>query len=511
MKAAKGDFEFPKIYYNNKDKLKKLIAKGKQELLEFSHWSTADDFMHFILKKQFLEFVDATYPTPRVKTEVPVWFLVCTQLLLRIYSNGNYNELDTLLRSGSILSRVGFNVSREIGFNAKNKHERKTACHQDTVRKFFKDSKVSQMRKWFCVDLQKWFLRNNAINTEGVFILDQTHIVVPDNKSYSDAVYMPVDEHGQFYKGTKEQIAAYKWHPCYTLSTLLNVNRSKNSFHYAGYKFGPGNEDEFPQAEAIVKDYIDSCGKGVIKLLICDRGYISGDFINFCKLENDIDVLLPLKKNMALYVDAVNLAKQTVTDWDIISDPEEENARERGEDFTIRAAATLRQPKLWEECNVSLYVTVVKTEKGNNFAVEQEDFFVLCSTKNFSSPVKGYQHYCLRSRVEECFRQIKHVWQLKKFTSPHRSLMEAHIGFILLTYSLLNLYLRQTKKQDLVGQFLSTIKKEAKATDADKTIVAYADNVFGLFSIKEYMQLICQLNDEEREKFMECLNAVNQR
>jgi len=42
-------------------------------------------------------------------------------------------------------------------------------------------------------------------------------------------------------------------------------------------------------------------------------------------------------------------------------------------------------------------------------------------------------------------------------------------------------------------------------------IVSYADDMFGVLSIKEYLQLVCPLDDKPRRQFTECLKAVNQR
>ena len=510
VSMASGGFEFPRIYSEDKAKLKRLLIQGRQDLVELSRWSLADDFMHYILEEKFLEFADKTYPTPRSKTEVPVWFLICSQLVLHIHNRSSYTELKTFLKAGTTLSRVGYNVGRAIGFNEKNKKKRNIPCDQDTVRKFFKDTNPQEVRQWFCTTLQSWFLKNNGIDSEGVFVADQSHIVVPDNKNYKDAVRMPVDEHGQLYKGTKEEIAKYKWHPCYTVSTLLNLKSDKRSFHIAGYELGAGNEDEFPQAENMMERFIRACGKKVVKLLIVDRGYVSGEFINLCKTDFECDVLLPLKTNMAQYQDAIALANLEDTSWEIISDVEQENKRDRGVQFKVTSACTISDIKHWDTCKHPLYVTVIKNEEGDNWNTKEIRYFVLCSTRRFPSPFQVYQYYRLRSRVEEIYRQVKHVWQLIKFPSPNRSLMEVHVGFIFLTYSLLNLYLRKTQQTDLIGKFLSTVQKEAMAEDDEKTVISYADNVFGVFSIKEYLKLVCELKEQPRKHFLESLNAVNQ-
>lgn len=512
VNCGTGGFEFPRIYKENKNKLKRLIInEGRQDLVELSHWSTADDFMHYILEARFLEFADKTYPSPRLKTEVPVWFLISAQIALRLFSGTKYSDLDTFLKSGSILSRVGFNVACAKGFNDKNTYERQIPCHQDTVRKFFKDTAPTALRDWFCSDVQGWFLRNNGIDTEGVFILDQSHLVVPENENYQDAKHMPVDEHGQWYKGTKEEIRNYKWHPCYTLSTLLHLKSDQRSFHYAGYELGPGNEDELVQAEQILDRYVTACGKGVVKLLIVDRGFISGEFINICKGKFGTDVLLPLRSNMAQYQDAITLSMLPDANWQIISDPEQENFREQGRDFKITSGCTISDIELWDTCKHPLYVTIIKDEIGNSYETNEVSCFVLVSTRPFQSPFHVQQAYRLRTRVEEGFRQLKYAWLIAQFTSPHRALLETQIAFVLLAYSLLNLYLRHSKQGDMVNRFVSTLRKEASSHDDDKTIVAYAEDVFGLFSIKEYLELICVLAEEQRQKFLESLQSINQR
>ena len=95
--------------------------------------------------------MDATYPNPRIKNEVPIWFLVTCQFLMRIHQTGRYHHLKYLLHAGSVLTKFGFNVgSQHIGFNDKNKQTRKTAINADTVRKFFKDTLTEDIQAWYC-------------------------------------------------------------------------------------------------------------------------------------------------------------------------------------------------------------------------------------------------------------------------------------------------------------------------------------------------------------------------
>ncbi len=59
----------------------------------------------------------------------------------------------------------------------------------------------------------------------------------------------------------------------------------------------PGNEDELPQAERITETFCRE-HPGVMKVLLADRGYISGDLIGRLKTKQEVDVVIPLKKHM---------------------------------------------------------------------------------------------------------------------------------------------------------------------------------------------------------------------
>ncbi|MDZ7926465.1 MAG: transposase [Agrobacterium sp.] len=149
-----------------------------------------------------------------------------------------------------------------------------------------------------------------------IFILDQTHIVVPDNKNYKDAVYMRVDEFGHRYDTygmSEEQKAALPLHPCYALSELLHIGKDDRCFMIAGYQLGPGNTDDVEQGKLLVRDFVDAVGQDVMKLLIVDRGFIDGAFIDLVCKDIKSDVLVPLKKNMDLYLAAKRRVESA--DW----------------------------------------------------------------------------------------------------------------------------------------------------------------------------------------------------
>ena len=494
--VGRGGFLFPRIYQEGKAKVLKSLQQGEQDLMDVSRWELADEFMAFILQSKFLEFADRTYPTPRVAHYVPVWFLLSCRVVMSLCCECSYHTLWSLLRAGPILMRVGMNIVAPLGFNNKNKYPRITPLHPDTVRKYFKDTSAKAIRRWFTTDIQRWFHTQDVFDDQGIFVLDQTHIVVPDNKNYLGAIPMPVDEFGHLYPNlsqlSDEQKKVLRYHPCYVLSTLLHLAPQQQRFHFAAYEWDSGNTDELTQARKIIDNFLGD-NKQKIKLLIIDRGYISGEFISYVKLQYDVDVLLPLKTSMTQYIDAIALSKLPDAAWvtvqpkgSITSDPSR----------SVKAC-TISDIKLWDQCSVSLFTTVVNVEysEGNDLVQRQ---YVLCSTKPFQSADDVVIAYAMRITTEERFRQLKLSWNVCDFSSPHASLIETHIAFTLLTFSLLQLYLTNAKLQHKAKQMISSLKNERHL---DQSLVVYAQEHFGLFSPKEYLAIVTQLSQEARSKF----------
>lgn len=102
-------------------KVEEYLTQGDIDYADLTQWSFPDEFLCLIWERQLLEFVNRTYPNPRQRNDVPIWFLICCQFVMRLHQTGHYHHLGFLLNSGSLLTRFGFNVgSKVIGFNKKN-------------------------------------------------------------------------------------------------------------------------------------------------------------------------------------------------------------------------------------------------------------------------------------------------------------------------------------------------------------------------------------------------------
>jgi len=417
---------------------------------------------------------------------------------MKLHTTSAFGQLPGILRSGAVLSRVKFNIGGDGGgFNNKNRKQRSSAIHHDTARKFFKDTNPVKLRNWHNSDVQR-FIRTNR----GIFLLDQTHIVVPENDNYKDAVRMPVDEHGQLIdmsKMTEEQKKAVKYHPCYALSELLHIGRDEHSFIFAGYQWGPGNTDELVQGKALVGDFVEAVGKGVMKLLIIDRGFISAEFVTYVKRDLGSDVLMPLRSNMDALTEPIRIAESFNYKWIRYNSYTKDGIRYT-EEVTL-----VEDVDIWQGCEVTFYTSIMRT-KGSDGSIR---YWGLSSTFKPRDATEAFQLYELRAQIEERHRQIKRFWIINKFSSPDKSLIEAHVMFTLLTYSLIQLYLNKKHLNALANKTISSLKTEEQM--GKNSVIVYSENYFAVFDLDDYTEIIADLNDRARLRLQKWIKEFKRR
>ena len=121
------------VFEENKVEVRKRLKDGRIDYLDLTSWSFQDRLFGFLLEERFFEWCGASYPTPRERENIPIWFLQACAIQMKLHRTAAFHQLDYVLRSGSILTRMRFNVGlKGGGFNEKNKKKREIAIHPDT-------------------------------------------------------------------------------------------------------------------------------------------------------------------------------------------------------------------------------------------------------------------------------------------------------------------------------------------------------------------------------------------
>jgi len=163
----------------------------------------------------------------------------------------------------------------------------------------------------------------------------------------------------------------------------------------AGYDWGGGKEDELVQGQRLVDTFVETVGKGVMQLLIMDRGYIDGEFITHVKRDLGSDVMIPLRKNMQIlqYGIGQSKLKQASAGWHKYRDYHHDGQMYREEVFLIPAAYT------WEECHVKLNLSLMR-RRCISSAHKEVRYWGLATTYCPQSAREAFKTYHLRVGID---------------------------------------------------------------------------------------------------------------
>ena len=532
------------IFEENKPFVLEALGNGEFDYMEAASEVFEADFFRFIKARAYLDELAQTYPMPREKEEVPFWFYVASNLSMRLHGVHAFDAFPMVVRCGGMLQAFGPKAGRKVvhpetrettvfceGFNKKNHFDRETPCDPDYLRKVAKDTDSGALLEWFNRDVVGVFRQRRVFDKEGLFIGDASYLFVPDNPNYEGSVKMLFDEDNhpvdlkQYKKMTEAQKVRCQWKRCYKMVTLLHTNRRREFFVFVAVKVISGNDHESPVLYELVKQFVEAVGPGVMKRLILDRGFIDGEAISLCKKKYGIDVLIPIRRNMDLYTDAMALFQEPEVQWVQCNEPKEQEKEEPlrpkpkvivkrekkrqkrlqqlkkqrpsppPEKILVKTeAASIGEFRSWSSCTVPL--TVVANRE--HYADGHEDIWFLVDTQEVQDPRQTRQEYGLRTSTEERYRQLKCFSDLTHFTSRAFSMVVNQVIFIMLAYDLLQIYLLSQGRKKLNQKTLPRIRQQL--LPSDNYIIVYYENYYGLFSPFELVGFVVMLGEEARKK-----------
>lgn len=524
------------VFEHDKDFVLEAFENGEFDAVEVVSEVAERHFFDFLKTQNLLQELAASYPTPRVKQEVPVWFYLAADMALRLHGRHSFHAFPYVVRSGGLLSLLApAQAQRRVdeqtgdlhlectGFNNKNHYHRETPCDADFLRKLARDTGASALQDWLGQALPRALKKRRAFDREGIFIGDGSYLFVPDNPAYEGSSVLWFDEgnHPVSYEDTPpEKRSGLRQRRCYKMVTLLHTNRAREFFFYAGARVVPGAAHESPVLYQLVEQFIDAVGSGVMKLLILDRGFLDGEAIGQCRRKHHIDVLIPLRKNMNLFVDAMGLAKDPQARWQELPEcpvppstpapvrPEPIERREARRRTTLRERRPPPEPPprryvlgihnltSWTSCPVGLNVVVNKEVDAEG----SEQFWALATTRQYDHPGAITHLYGLRTCIEERHRQLKCFQDLTAFRSRCFELVVHQVVFTLLTYTLLQWQLLRQQRAALNRKTLPRVREIL--LPAAEQVVLYYQQRFALLDVYEYQEILLTLSEAARQKIL---------
>lgn len=517
-------------------KVLEAFRRGQFDGLEVIGQADERDFFHRCFEEHLLEKLAACMPTARKKEEVPRWFILAANLSLKLHQENSFLAFERVVRCGGLLSALPPDLavkhldpqSRQWallcqGFNLKNEYDRATPCDQDTLRKALKDVPATQWLDWFNRAVQQVFQSYGFFDPEGVFVGDGSYLFVPDNPAYEGSAVLWFDEHNhpvEYEKLTPEERKHVHRERCYKWVSLLHLRG--NAYVYAGAVLLPGNAHEVGPFFELVQQFIQSVGKGVIKWLVLDRGFIDGAELSRCKEQWDIEVVIPMKKKMDIWADAWALAQRQ--SWQTMPPepgpviaidagrPERVRRREAKRQKTLaerKAALPLPPPQQrythtdycwikgfssWTAATVPIAVVCLR----DHYADAHHDDWALMSSAQAAQPLHLVRLYRKRSAIEERHRQLKCFYDLSDFRSRSFNAIAAQVVMVLLTCTL-----RQWQLWKFLQENLAHLTPEGLAAQLrllQQWIVIYFQRAYTQLPVITFTREAIQLEGQARQK-----------
>jgi hypothetical protein len=540
------------LFERNDAAVIEAFRRGEFDYLEGVGEITETDFFQTITNRKILEKLTASYPSSCQKEDVPLWVYIAGDISMRFHGINQFHAFPYVVRSGGMINAFGPAMGHKVthpqtgdvtlscqGFNKKNEYGRQTPVDQDYLRKTAKRTDAERLMTWFNRDVVGIFKQHHAFDPEGLFVGDSSYLFVPDNPHYEGSSRLLFDEHDHPVDSQKlspQEQRLYKWRRCYKLVSLIHINRKGDYFLYAAVKVVPGKDHEAPILYQMIEQFIQGHGKGIIKKLLLDRGFLDGPHIGRCKQEWGIDILMPVKRNMDIYQDILGLAEAGELDFkpwvapspsakpvprlrpEAIRKREESRQRtlaQRKSQTQVQTKATKPSPepvhseiaalaavRTFTSCPIPLDVIVNK----EIFANGKRDYWMLISTAPVSDPGEGRQEYALRTTIEERHRQLKCYSDLERFSSRSFNLVVNQVVFILLTYSLLQWYLLCRDREELNHQTRPRTLDLLKP--ALTIILIYYQGYVAFLSPLEHQELVLTLEEEARKKILAKTRAL---
>lgn len=499
------------------------------------------EFFRTFLGSGDLERLAAEYPSPRRKEEVPLWVYLSSQITLKLHGAAGFSSLPYILHCGGLRDALeSGQVERKIapernqaylefkGYNDKNTYSRRTPCDQDFVRKLARDTEPHRLQKWYGIDVARYLRDSRAYDGEGIFMIDGSYLFIPDNPRYEHSKQGYFDEHNHLISREEEKRLLEsakkrcRFRRYYRMVSLSHTSRTSDFLYYAGTRMVlEGGETQ--QLLPLVADFVAAVGKGVMKLLLVDRGFIDGSSLGQVKKKYGVDWVVPLKAKMDITIDAWRLAEVDPGPWQVWEPPPKEPPpdppqrpesirraeKKRQQTLREKKAASAAQPKahllrvelkvipqmtLWTECPVPLNVVLMREYMSDGERRE----WGLMTTLKVDDPLEIRRLYHLRSSCEEGWRQTKCYWDLTAFRAPCFSLVANQIVFVLLAYSLLQLFLVKSDR----GELAKMTKRRLLAQllpDGEKVAV-YRSSHVAYFTVLEFAQILLSLAEGPRRR-----------
>ena len=397
----------------------------------------------------------------------------------------------TLFRDIALLTLIGYTSQQlQEGICQRGYGDKQKPMHKNVLADAVEKLTVSELEYILNTSIQRLVEKGVFAESQGHFALDGSDLET--TVRYQDVGMKTVTEY-KWSRKEKKVVEIEKIVYGFKLLALYDVHLRL----VVAVKVVQIQEHDSQFTRQLLQKGIENLGKGVIQVLLIDRGFLDGLTLWQIKNEDGIDFVIPVKTNMHITTDARAFLKQKPdNEYLFAAERPGEDEKQTGHVklIGIRGLTTYDQYGDQEHQQLSNRAdfeghpinAIVVTEFGHK-VYSNDKAKVFLTSLPVSDPLAVVDLYDLRSLIENTlFRELKQGWFLGVFPKKTADAVRGHVFLTILVFNLTNVF------RTHVGQELAKrgIRRQRRSWHCAHQVIVFAAEFYAVFDIETVFILL---------------------
>ena len=436
------------------------------------------------------ELIDSKFEDKRkYKSNISSSLLVLSGVQSRMKQHFSISELPLALTSKKIIEKINVNIAYD---------EKDSLLKESNIRSWLDKYKETENDK---IVFNNYFIK--YFNQFNKLYLEKTEI--KSNIHTLDCSILSVNLDNSNYEGSSTTYKGGEKLRGYKISVLRGITPNSGVIEEICMSTAKTHDLTMSKDMVLNSDYLKSDD-----YLLMDRGFLDIDFFK-ALTKKGIKVIIPAKKNMEIYIEALANAKKNNV-WE-----KHPNSKRKGQDINLikglESSWLSDNDKFKKPENLkldySINCCVIRFEKAKNKDVLTDEEIISADEKyayacimtndvNLSC-AEIIRLYETRPEIEEDFRQLKDFWGLNHYKSTKYNVISFVILISLLGYNFYQVYKESDKGKEYIGKSLIVQERHGLYIVKGVRTAIVTKHYFGIFEQDELLDLYADLNKEKRE------------
>ena len=477
---------------NNKERVIEEIKENKIENIFNIIPNLSDKVLDYNqINFDIVDMIDNSFEDKRIyNSEIKPSLFILSGIHARMKQMFSISELPIALTSKQIISKTNYNISYDSN---------EGLLKESNIRAFLgkyeqsNNDNKTEFNNYFIKyynQFTKEYLKNANINCNG-------HIY--------DCSILDVNLANENYEGSTIAYKGGEKYRGYKIGTLRGITPNGGVIEEICLETAKTHDLNMSRNVLLESDYLKPGD-----YLLIDRGFL--DIELFKELnKKGIYVIIPARKNMEIYINAVEAVKQ-INNW-----TKHPNSKRKGQEIALvtdleRAwlsdnDKSKKPENLKIDYKINCCVIRFDKEKNKEILTDEE---MICTDDKYAyacimtndislSCNEIIRHYEIRPEIEEDFRQLKDFWGLNNYKSTKYNIISFVILISLLGYNFYQVYKESEEGKKYIGKCLIVEEKHGLYIVKGVRTTIVTHHYFGIFEQDELLDLYADLDIEKRQ------------